>query len=357
MNNKEKYYYNVEDDITDINDFWCYIIIGGRNTGKTYSTLKSCYLNNRKFVFVKRTLEDIDLMCDRKGEGIEFDVSPFKSINRDIGSNVKAMKVKKGLGGFYKCDEEGEPTGTPIGYICALSGVSKVKGFDMSDCDWLVFDEFIPQPWDRINRREGEQLMDLYKTVSRDREHRGKPALKLICLANATKISNPVTNVLEVTDKLVDMQSQHNAYFKDIDRGIFVHQIIDNLAFMEEERKSQIYKAMANTEWGQMALNNNFAYDDFTAVKKNNLKGYVPIVGVKFKSNTYYIYMKNGNYYMTFAPAKYVKIYNLKVENEQKAFYVDYCLDLQDENINGNFEFETYTMYDLIANYKNFFKL
>lgn len=354
---KNNYYYDIENDVTDDN-FWCYIIIGGRNTGKTYSSLKSCYLKGRKFVFVKRTIEDVDYMCDKKDDDLEFDISPFKSVNRDLGINVKAIKVKKGLGGFYNCDmEEDKPSGKPIGYICSLNGVSKVKGFDMSDCDWLIFDEFIPQPWDRINRKEGEQLMDLYKTVSRDREHRGKPALKLICLANATRISNPVCNILEITDKLVDMQVNHSSYFKDTDRGIFVHQIRDNEAFLEEEKKSMIYKAMANTQWGQMALSNDFAYDDFSAVKKSNLKGFIPLLCVHHKSKYYYIYNKEGLYYMTLAPAKGVRNYDLKIENQQKAFYVDWVLDLQEAAIDDRVMFEQYSMYDLIMNYRSFFKI
>lgn len=349
------YYYDIDNDISD--DYWCYIIIGGRNTGKTYSSLKSCYLNNRKFVFVKRTLEDVELLCDRKSEDIDFDVSPFKSINRDLGCNVRAYKVKKGIGGFYSCNEDNEPDGLPLGYVVSLSGVSKVKGFDLSDCDWLIFDEFIPQPWDRVNRKEGEQLMDLYKTVSRDREHRGKTALKMICLANATKISNPVCNTLEITDKLVDMQVNKTSFYKDLDRGIFVHQILDNAAFMEEEKKSQIYKAMASTEWGKMALNNEFAYDDFTAVRKSNLKGYIPMIAVKFKSKTYYIYNKEGSFYMCLAPARVSRTYNLKIENDQKAFYLDWVIDLQEASIEGRLLFEQYTMYDLIMNFKSFFKL
>ena len=357
--NKVNYYYDIENDVTDDN-YWCYIIIGGRNTGKTYSSLKSCYQKGRKFVFVKRTIEDIDLLCEHKRANEnepDADFSPFKSINRDIGCNVRAYKIKKGIGGFYTCDSEGNPEGLPIGYIVSLNGVSKVKGFDLSECDWLIFDEFIPQPWDRINRKEGEQLLDLYKTVSRDREHRGKPALKLICLANATKISNPVCNILEITDKLVDMQVNKSCFFKDIDRGIFVHQIMDNAAFMEEEKKSQIYKAMAGTDWGRMALNNEFGYDDFTAVKRSNLKGFIPMLGVKFRSKTYYIYNKEGQFYMTLAPARVERIYDLKIENDQKAFYIDWCLDLQEASIDNRMKFEQYTMYDLIMNFKQFFKI
>ena len=353
-----KYYYDIEDDLNEYLNFWCYIVIGGRNTGKTYSCLKSCYLNKRKFVFIKRTMEDVNLLCEHKGDKeFRFDLSPFKSINRDLNSNVRAFEIKKGLGGFYLCDEEDTPKGAPIGYIIALSAVSKYKGFDLSDCDWIIFDEFIPQPWDRINRKEGEQLMDLYKTVSRDREHRGKAALKLICLANATKISNPVCNILEITNRLVDMQNSRLSIFVDDVRGIFVHQLFDNQAFMEQEKKSQIYKAMGDTEWGRMALNNEFGYDDFTAVHKSNLKGYRPYSAFIYKNKSYYIWVNDSMFYVTLARCKGVRRYNLNIENERKSFYLNIVLDLQEASIEGRVLFEQYTLYDLIMNYREVFKL
>ena len=60
---------------------------------------------------------------------------------------------------------------------------------------------------------------------------------------------------------------------------------------------------------------------------------------------------------MTLAPARVNRIYDLKVENDQKAFYIDWCLDLQDASINNRMKFEQYTMYDLIMNFKQFFKI
>ena len=33
-------YYNIRDDVNAYPDAWCYIIVGGRNTGKTYGCLK-----------------------------------------------------------------------------------------------------------------------------------------------------------------------------------------------------------------------------------------------------------------------------------------------------------------------------
>ena len=348
-------YYHILTDLLLFPDAWAYFVYSKRGPGKTYSVLWLCYYSDIKFIYMKRTDKDVNLILSNRND--DFDPSPYKDLKRDKGLKVVGEKIDDGIGGFYECDKDNNPIGKPLGYIVSLNSVSKVKGFDMSECEWIIFDEFIPQPWERVDRKEGEKLMDLYKTVSRDREHRGLPPLKLICLANATKISNPVCNILEITDKLVDMQVGKTSIFIDESRGIFVHQINDNTAFVEKEKQSLIYKAMASTEWGKMALSNEFAYDDFTAVKKSNLKGFMPLFAVKFKSKTYYIYNKEGIFYMTLAPAKVYRTYNLKIENDQKAFYIDKVIDLQEASIEGRVMFEQYTMYDLIMNYKSFFKI
>lgn len=357
------YYYNIEDDLEKYPYNWVYIIIGGRNTGKTYSCLKSCYLNKRKFVFVKRTIKDVELLCSGSGKigtklsEFGIDLSPFKSINRDLHSNVKAFYIKDGIGGFWECDSDNVPVGQPIGYIIALSSVSKVKGFDLAECEWCIFDEFIPQPWERISRKEGEQVMDLYKTIARDREHRELEPLKLLCLANATEISNPVMNTLEITDIVANMQVLDHTIFEQSNRGIFIHRINDNEEFQEKEKESLIYKAMHETDWGRMAFGNEFAYNDFTNVGKLQMKGFKPWVSIIYKRKQWYVYMKEGLYYMTTSRNDKAKVFNLNLENEQKLFYTEYGIDLRNECINGKMIFETYTMYDVIVNYKKFFKL
>lgn len=355
---KKNYYYNVEDDLNAYPDAWAYIIVGGRNTGKTYSALKYCYENKYPFVFVKRTNDDVKILCakGKSQEKVEFDLSPFKPINRDIGSNVCPVQIAKGIGGFFNCSEEdGKPCGKPIGYIISLNVVNDVKGFDLSECDYLIFDEFIPKKWERVNKKEGDQLMDLYKTVSRDRIHRGRKPLKMLCLANATDISSPTTNILEITDTMAEMSVKDIHTFNDPERNIFINILKSNDAFIEQEKKDPLYKAMGHTQWGQMAFDNDFAYNDFTNVGRVSLKNYMPITAVVFKQKTYYVYMKNGLYYMTYSRNKRCKIYNLNLENHQKKFYYDYVLDLRNECIEGRMIFESYTMYDLIINFKKYF--
>ena len=359
------YYYNITDDLKDYPDCWCYIIVGGRNTGKTYSALWHTVKENESFTFLKRTKEDVELLCSGNGtigtnkKSYGIDMSPFKSINRDKHTNIHAFTVnaKAGIGGFWETNSEGEPEGLPKGYIIPLSCVQKVKGFDLSDCSYLIFDEFIPQPWERVSRKEGEQVMDVYKTISRDREHRELPPLKLIALANATSISNPLMNILEITDIVAEMNTKKIPYTYIEERGIFIRVLNDNKEFQEKEKQSIVYKAMGNTAWGRMAFENEFAYNDFTKVGHINMKGFSPKTAFTYKHKNYYIYGKDGTYYITSSKAKVAKIYDLNVESEQKAFYLDWVIDLRNRCIEGKMLFEKYTIYDIVMNYKKIFQI
>lgn len=350
-------YYDIRDDINEF-DAWCYIIFGGRAVGKTYGTLKMVYEDNTRFLFLKRTIDDVNLICSGgKNKKFKIDLSPFKSINRDMNINVRAFSIGEGLGAFYNCNVDNEPVGEPVGYIMALSAISKFKGFDLSDCDVMIFDEFVPKIYDRFRRAEGEQLLDLYRTVSRDREHRGRKALKLICLSNADNIASPVTNILEITDTLVDMQLNNTEY--TYDRGIFVRSIKMNDEFMQTERNSSIYKTMEGTEWAQMSYDNNFAYNDLSNVGKINLKNYKCICAFIFNRKMWYVYKHNtrGDFFITNTRGQYKKIYDLSKESHQKSFFVNVVFRIRVYMECDSVTFSHYSIYELFRDYTKYFRL
>ncbi len=363
MNNaKSGTYYDVAEDLKRYPKAWCYIIIGGRNTGKTYGALMDCLKENKKHVFIKRCNNDVNMLCagnhlGEKAGGYEVDLSPYKSINRDTGENIKAFKIDEGLGSFYRTDDEGGASGAPIGYLLSLAAIHKYKGFDMSDAEELIFDEFIPQPWERVNRKEGEQVMELYKTVARDRTLRGRSELKLICLANAVNVFNYTCEVLEITDIVADMSVRKRETFYDEDRGIFIRILKTSEEMMNNEQKTGIYKAMKDTAWGHMAFSNEFAYNDFTNVGKIPLKSFKPMIELKYKNKCFYIYVnEDKGYYMCKSPAKCPMSYDLNTDAGQISFYYDHAVDLRNELATGRMMFQKYSMYDLILNYKKRFK-
>ncbi len=359
---KSGIYYNIADDLRDYPDAWCYIVIGGRNTGKTYGALMDCLKENKKHVFIKRCNNDVNMLCagnhlGEKGGGFEVDLSPYKSINRDTGENIKAFKIDEGLGSFYRCADDGGAAGVPLGYLLSLSAIHKYKGFDMSDAEEVIFDEFIPQPWERINRKEGEQVMELYKTVARDRTLRGRSELKLICLANAVNVFNYTCEVLEITDIIADMSIKHQEVLYLDQRGILIRILKTSDEMMDAEKKTGIYKAMHDTAWGHMAFSNEFAYNDFTAINKNALKGYKPMIQLTYKNKCFYIYLnESSGWYMCSSRCNAPVTYDLNTDAGQIAFYYDYAIDLRNEIVVGRMKFEKYSMYDMILNYKKRFK-
>lgn len=353
-------FYDIRHDLEAYPDAAIYIVIGGRGTGKTYSSLRYVTDENQKFIFMKRTNKDVDLMCQNPKRDQKFDVelSPYKSLNRDYNYNIHAIKLYEGFGGFWKCDTDGEPIGDPRGYILSFNAVSKFKGFDLSECDYIIFDEFIPLPYERVNRHEGIELLDLYRTVGRANNIINGKILKLICLANATTVSCPVINDFELTDTIVGMQARGESALYLDDRAIFIRIVPDINGFREKESQNPIYKAMRGTKWAQMSLDNEFAYNDFSNVRRRNLKNYRCLCHVRNKLKDYYIYVGDQGYYMTYQRSNtYEFDYDLNLENDQKRFYAEMDIDLRADCIDGRMKFETYEMYDLIINYKDFYKV
>lgn len=356
---KENYndgYYHLGKDLELYPDAWCYIVFSKRGPGKTYSSLWYSYYNNIKIIYMKRTIEDVNLICSANEFG--FDPSPYVPINRDKFLNIKPMKIKEGIGAFWNTLEDGSKEGLPVSYILSLNAIKKFKGFDFSDCDWILFDEFIPQVGEIVKRGEGEMLLDLYMTVARDRQKRGKKPLKLILFANAEDISTPVTNTLEVVDDMAELVASGERYSYIEERGILIHHITAEEVPMKEEEKEGIYSAMAHTSWAKKSFEGEFANNDFSNVGRVSLKNYKPYIHLTYKTYEYYIYINDkGQYYVCSSKQKCLFDYDLNKENDQKLYWVEHGIDLRFECINGNVKFQKYTMYDLIVNYKTFFKI
>lgn len=349
-------YYNVKEDLEEYPEAWLYIAWSKRGAGKTYGALLTALEQNIKIVYIKRTMDDVNLICS--GD-MGADFSPYKPINRDTDYNIKPKLLRPGIGAFYHTNSDGDPDGLPVAYCLALSGVRKYKGFDLSDCDWIVFDEFIPQLGERINRNEGEQLLDLYMTIQRDRTLRNRPDLKLILFANAVDISSPVTNLLNVSDDMAEMVQNGAEYEFNTERGILLH-FLPPQKYASGGEESLIEKSMKNTRWGAMAFSGEFAFNDFSNVEKLRSKNMQPLLSLHYNLNDYYIYVNRmqGIFYMT--SKRYGNFdlhYDLDTDNGYRKFHLDYLYILQDKTINGIMRYERYSMYDLIMNYKKYFKV
>ena len=347
-------YYEFKNDLELFPDAWCYVVYSARGKGKTYSALLHAYKNNIPILYMKRTNDDVAFITREQTDGL--DTSPYAPLNRDHGIDVYGKSIDTGVGGFWHY-EDGLPDGFPVAYALSLNAVKRVKGFDASRCDWIILDEFIPQIGERVLRSEGELLLDLYMTVARDRDKRGKDPLKLILFANAEDISTPITNTFEIIDDMADLNASGDMYKYDEDRGILIHHITDYEIPMTKQEKNGIYKAMHNTTWGRKSFDGEFAKNDFSNVYCRSLKRYRGYIHIHHKTHDYYIYINDASdMYMCESRTPCDLEFNLNRENEQKAFY-PVQIDLRTACIEERLKFQKYSMYDLIINYTKIFNI
>ena len=357
---KEDYndgYYHIGADVEAHPECTIFIVWSRRGPGKTYGGLRYPYRMGFPIAYLKRTVEDVNTICEFDGE-LDYDPSPWVPLNRDFNTNVRPQLIKKGLGVFYNADKDGKPIGKPIDYIMALSKVKAIKGMDFSDAEWMMLDEFIPQAGEIVRHAEGEMLLDLYMTLNRDRQKRGRPPLKLILFANAEEISTPITNELEIVDLMTEMAAKDLSVYIDKDRGIFLRHINERDFPFTEEEKQGMFKAMRGTAWHDKTYGGVFSKNDFSNVCDMSLKRMRCMYHLHYRRNhDIYIYLHpgTGKYYVTDSKGQYLKSYDLDRENDQKRYWLDIGIDLRAYCIDDRMRFKKYSYYDLIVNFKKFY--
>lgn len=330
------------------------IFVGGRGTGKTYSGLGHFVNPNEPtddmMLLMRRTATELEYLVDKEtGEA----GNPFKTLNDHNHTNYGIKSIVKNLYGIYDRLEDAESgklthVGKPIGYACALSTIASIRGIDFSNITDIVYDEFIPEKHVKRMRGESDALLNAYETINRNREFDGRPPVRLWMLANSNDIYNPVfqgLGLVSEAEKMVRAGKQHK-YFKN--RGLALHILDSPESFVEKKRNTALYKLTAGSQFSEMALNNSFAYNDFSLVGYKNIAGYVPICSI----DNAYIYRKKGDgeYYVSYAPAKCVH-FNAKEQQDAIRFRQQFGCTLVPYFIEGKIFFESYDLKEFLLNF------
>lgn len=326
-------------------DYPFQIFIGGRGTGKTYSALKGCLIKDKRFIFMRRTAQELDLMLDsERGEG----ANPFKPLNKDLQRDVGLSRIVKNLAGIYNrelVEDKLQPVGAPLGYGVALSTISTIRGVDFSDCDVCIYDEFIPEKHVRRIKNEGTALFNAYETMCRNRELAGAPPMSLYLLANSNNIYNDIFIELGIVSDIEKMVRRQKADLYIKERGLAVHLLANNDEFTDAKAKTALYKLTAGTTFSEMALENKFAYEDFSLIGRQPLAGFRPVCCI----GKAYLYMKKGESlaYISYGRAQ-CQHYNIDNESDRLCFYNDYGRRLKQFYIKGAVYFESYELKRII---------
>lgn len=324
-------------------------IVGARAIGKTFGALKEAIDSTKKFIFMRRTQTQVDMIKSDE-------LNPFNALTSVLGKNYKFMmkNINKNITGVYKAAFDYEKQldviadGNPLGYIMALSTVSNIRGFDASDVDLLIYDEFIGEKHEKPIASEGTAFLNAIETISRNRELSGSKPLKVICMANSSDLANPIFLELKLITICEKMLSKGKDYVYLPDRDIAIYMLHDS-PISKKKQKTSLYKLAGDSDFSRMSLHNEFNKEYFGQVKSMVLTEFRPIV----KVGEIVIYKHKGKrlWYITGHASGKTEVYDSS-QIELKRFANDYYY-LKLAYLNRHIYFESYIQQVLFEKYIN----
>ena len=303
------------------------IIIGGRGIGKTYSALSYIIDKGEPFIYLRNT--DVQLK-----ECITAFGNPFKRWNTDHGKDIY-FKSEKSHALIYDPDQE---DGRPIGYGLALSTFENLRGVDLSDVKYVLFDEFIEKR--SLSFKQFECFISFYETVNRNRELLGEMPLCCILLSNAQKLSNPILagyGIIPVIENMIK-----NGQMEYRKPGMYVSLPVSSVS--EIKRNTLNYTLINGTKIADEALNNTFAFDSFYGVKKRNINEYICFCQI----DDIYLYKHKSLSKMYACNIQATNVPVFSSRDNLTAFLRSYGLKLLDAASQGKLEYSDFVVKSLL---------
>lgn len=314
-------------------------IIGGRGTGKTFGAQLSCINNNKIYMLMRRTQAQADLIS-------KPDFSPVNPVLDHLRRYAKIQSASKYNGIIYSSDSLDENAVYILhGFTSALSTFSNLRGFDGSNIDILIFDEFIPERHERALKNEADAFFNVYETINRNRELSGKQPLTALCLSNSNSLDSPILAALNLVKVLERMQTKGQSEYINKEKGIAIF-LLYNSPISQRKSVTALYRATVNTDFSKMALENAFAYDDMTDVKSISLNSGWKLFA---RFGDMFFYTKGGKWYISkHGAGEPLRTYDY-TDIGIKKFVHDYPGSYQ-RIINHNIIYEDFSVKSLFTN-------
>lgn len=314
-------------------------IVGGRGTGKTYGALKMAHDHNIRFMFMRRTQKQIKMLKKPS-------FNPFKKLSENEGLNIDMISSDE----VTVITEHKEEYDDILGYACAVSDIANMRGIDASDVDLLIYDEFIPLANERVQRGEESGFLDIYESISRNRELEGDKPLQVLALANSNEMANPIfmeLNLVRVGEK---MKKKKQELYIDKDRGVAII-YLDHSPISEKKKETALYKLLGEaSNYSRMSLNNEFIIEDEDIIKSKPIKEYKAVVTIG--ELTIYKHKSRKEYYGTGLNSGSPVYINADAKGCEK-FRKNY-IKLYYAYIDGRLLFEDYLSLKLFDKYINY---
>lgn len=296
------------------------IIIGGRGIGKTYSALSFLVENKEPFIYMRNTREQIEQCATDFG-------NPFKRLNMDKGWNLHIYPAKKN---FNIVDSDNEV----IGYACALSTFENLRGIDLSEVKYIIFDEFIENR--KLTFDQFKTFVNMLETVSRNRELLGEAPLICLLLSNSQSLNSPI---LMGYNLVPDIESMLQSGQQKMKKGSVLVMLPES-EISELKKNTSTYQSLKGSRIYEENINNKFANDSFYGIKKRNIREYIPVC--KIDDMYLYRHKSNNSYYVCSIQALSLPEY--KSKDNALAFYSSFGRYLPIAYANGFLEFSDFTI-------------
>lgn len=244
------------------------VIISGKGFGKTYSILDYYIKNKFFFMLVRRQQSQIDSLCTEV-------TNPFRDLNADKGYKIGMEKINKYVAGFFDTE-----TGEQVGVAVALSTFSQIQGFSGRLITHIFYDECVPPLNCRRFKGEADAPWILYDSVNRNRELNGEAPCKMIFCGNPFNIAAPVLTSLNIVTMLDSMREKGQIWREDKERGLLVLSLGAESPIAQQKKKTALARLMAGSDFADFCFDNDFVYQEKTAIAHRPLVEYKPLVFV-----------------------------------------------------------------------------
>ena len=252
------------------------IVIGGRGTGKTFGALLYVLEERKPFILMRRTQKQTDKIAKP-----EF--TPFKAVmnyRQDLSVFAKKSDDIGTIHRYHFVDSEAVPEEVPCGYVCALSTISNLRGFDASDVELLIYDEFIPERHEKALKAENEAILNAYETINRNRELQGRKPLQLVALANSNRVDNALLEAFGLVNIAYEMTTgKRPPVYANRARGILLITLQES-PISKRKSYTALYQAVSGSDFNRMALSNEFAGTSFENIRSEDLSQFDPLVTI-----------------------------------------------------------------------------
>lgn len=257
--------------IADKNKVNFIFIIGARRTGKTYGIfnhfINDVFSKNESIVYMRRTVTQLEsVMAEKK--------NPWIDVNIDSGRCFYFRSVKGGKNRIILEEELPDGNTEYRGEAFALTTMQNNRGFSGSEFTEGFYDEFIPEEMAKKMNGEEEAFLNAVETISSNRELKGKKPFRWWLASNSNTLNNPIINAFGLLPYLERMKKKGQEFALLPDAGIMII-LINRSPISEKKETTALYKAInRKSKFVRMALDNEFAYDDTSAVNSEDLRQY-----------------------------------------------------------------------------------